>query len=959
MALSTQNEFHIGQRWISDTEPDLGLGTIIDENPRQISVVFIASGETRIYAKETAPLTRISFAAGDDITTHDERQITVTAVHDVDGCLVYTGHDDSGQSVDVAETELNSFLRFNRPQDRLFAGQLDSRKWFNLRSDVFQHQYDSDRSIIRGLRGIRASVVPHQLYIAQEVSSRQAPRVLLADEVGLGKTIEAGMIIHSQLSTHQISRILIIVPESLLHQWLVEMLRRFNLHFHIIDKDKYQAALPSAPEGNPFLNDQLVLCSMETLLNTNEQTSRDNEQTQPNDDTEREQLSTEPELDLRAAVLAGQWDMLVVDEAHHLQWSPEASSDAYSMVEQLAQLTPAVLLLTATPEQLGQQGHFARLKLLDPLRFTDFEQFMAEEEQFTETANLANALLDDSAMTVEQSANLNSLLGNTINETDLGVLALPAHQDLSQTRDRLLAQLIDRHGTSRVLFRNTRSSISGFPARQLIQHKLPNDESLQDYAEWLVVHLQEFYPEKMLLICAHSETVMALAELLRKAGVNSAQFHEHMSIVERDRAAAWFADTEDGCQLMLCSEIGSEGRNFQFLHHLIMFELPDVPDLLEQRIGRLDRIGQKHDIQIHVPCKTGSRDHSLLRWYHQGLNAVEAICKVGTVVAERVAADLQAVLNCEDHDKREQLLQELISHSEELTNQFNEQLEAGRDKLLELNSNRIELIGEQLDEIHREDRSYALPDFMAKIFNNFGVDYEEQTNNSVILKPSDHMQVTHFPGLKDDGLTVTYNRDTALEREDFTYLSWDHPMITASMDLVMNEAYGQANAEIIETELLPKGVLYLQSVVTYRCGGEKSLNMPRYFPAALNSFLLGSNRKDYTSVLDELDIDSMIKRSDRRRVRRLIQNSRSDITVLLDYTDTLAQKSIAPIVDQAQQEITAELDQEIDRLEALRSINPSVRTDEIERLRERKKALFDALETTHFDTVAISVLVNL
>ncbi|MCO6763725.1 hypothetical protein KQH43_32020, partial [Streptomyces sp. EL5] len=77
--------------------------------------------------------------------------------------------------------------------------------------------------------------------------------------------------------------------------------------------------------------------------------------------------------------------------------------------------------------------------------------------------------------------------------------------------------------------------------------------------------------------------------------------HEGMSILERDRAAAYFADEEFGAQVLICSEIGSEGRNFQFAHHLVLFDLPAHPDLLEQRIGRLDRIGQRHTIQLHVP----------------------------------------------------------------------------------------------------------------------------------------------------------------------------------------------------------------------------------------------------------------------------------------------------------------------------------------------------------------------
>lgn len=106
----------------------------------------------------------------------------------------------------------------------------------------------------------------------------------------------------------------------------------------------------------------------------------------------------------------------------------------------------------------------------------------------------------------------------------------------------------------------------------------------------------------MLVICAKAATALQLEQVLReREGIRAAVFHEGMSIVERDRAAAWFAEEDSGAQVMLCSEIGSEGRNFQFASNPVMFDLPFNPDLLEQRIGRLDRIGQAHDIQIHVP----------------------------------------------------------------------------------------------------------------------------------------------------------------------------------------------------------------------------------------------------------------------------------------------------------------------------------------------------------------------
>src|SRR5690606_13969516 len=149
---------------------------------------------------------------------------------------------------------------------------------------------------------------PHQIYIANEVSRRHAPRVLLADEAGLGKTIEAGMIIQQQLPTGRASRILVLVPASLLHQWLVAMLRRFNLHFSTFDHERLRASL----DANPCESEQLVLSSLDVFL-------------------------SHPET--RAQALAAQWDLVAIDESHHLHWSPEEAGEDYRFVEALAQHT--------------------------------------------------------------------------------------------------------------------------------------------------------------------------------------------------------------------------------------------------------------------------------------------------------------------------------------------------------------------------------------------------------------------------------------------------------------------------------------------------------------------------------------------------------------------------------------------------------------------------------------------
>src|SRR5439155_5719448 len=135
--------------------------------------------------------------------------------------------------------------------------------------------------------------------------------------------------------------------------------------------------------------------------------------------------------------------------------------------------------------------------------------------------------------------------------------------------------------------------------------------------------LQKLEPEKVLLICRTVEKVEAIDEALRRhTSIKTGIFHEGLTLLQRDRNAAWFGEPE-GARLLLCSEIGSEGRNFQFAHHLVLFDVPLNPGLLEQRIGRLDRIGQTETIRIHVPYVESSSEACIVGWYHRGLDAFE------------------------------------------------------------------------------------------------------------------------------------------------------------------------------------------------------------------------------------------------------------------------------------------------------------------------------------------------
>jgi len=280
--------------------------------------------------------------------------------------------------------------------------------------------------------------------------------------------------------------------------------------------------------------------------------------------------------------------------------------------------------------------------------------------------------------------------------------------------------------------------------------------------QWLKDNRQE----KAVLICRELTTCQTLEEYLRyKKGTRSAAFHQDLSLIERDRAAAYFADDIDGAQLLICSEIGSEGRNFQFAHHLILFDLPFNPDLLEQRIGRLARIGQTKNVNIHVPHFSDSPQARLLEWYQVGLNAIEEPCPAAQLIFSESESQLRHHLT----DSDIKAWQKFLQATQTTTQKYMQQLAQGRNRLLELNSCRPQIANTLVNHISEQERENALRQYMSGVFDAFGVDEDFHSEHSIVIRPGDHMKHDHFPGLSDDGLTATFDRTIALSREDMAF----------------------------------------------------------------------------------------------------------------------------------------------------------------------------------------------
>ena len=963
------SEFSIGQRYLSDTEAELGLGVVVAVDDRCVHILFAQSEQTRAYAKATAPLSRVTFKVGDTITDQDGNHHTVTGVSDVMGVLKY---DVAGQNKGIMETRLSATITLAKPLERLLAGRVARSDWYELRQDILRMQTAINAHPLKGLMGARVDIIEHQLYIAHEVGKRIAPRVLLADEVGLGKTVEAGLIIHQQLLSGKAERVLILVPDSLQYQWMIELKRRFNLDFALFDLVRTAAIKEHDAKQNVFLTEQCIIAGIDLLLDHH---------------------------DLYEQAMMAGFDLLVVDEAHHLHWdSEQGGNDKYELVADFARQTAGVLLLTATPEQLGVQSHFARLRLLDPDRFDDLDDFIASSDAFAKTAQVAHVLMSDKVLNEAQIGALESLLGH-----DSGKLANINHDDKLKTH--VLNDLLDRHGTGRVLFRNTRDSVQGFYGRccQSYPLPLPNDwqgsyqttgklkeqlwgEENQPDGSWLeadprVPWLIDLLKttlkfDKVLLIARSGATIESLEAVLRlHAGIKTAIFTEQMSLLERDQAAAFFAD-EAGAQILLCSEIGSEGRNFQFASHLILFDLTANPDTLEQRIGRLDRIGQRQRITLHVPYVQGTAQERLFRWYDEALNIFNQISPTAQAVQERFIYELKPLLEGKLPNNQQEpdgshltavneavnkQLSELIDDAKHTRLQLEAELQAGRDKLLEYNSCRPKVAGRIVAAMQELDDNNVLPMFFERFLSVANIDHSEQRDGTWVLHPpeSDGKESGHFDGLpiSEDGMTITFNRNQALMREDITYLTHEHPLMQAIYEMGSTSSFGNTCVAMLHTNAMPEGTLMLEVNFQVHAIAPKLLNLMAVLPKRTLRVFISEQGKDLSDAISAEVLAPYISRLDNNRARQVVKLRSEVINNRYQQAQMLAQSQLDGISCTAKERFSIQWQREIDRLSQLQAINPNVRDQEIERLKSLKAQGEQALDALSLTPDSIRVLV--
>ncbi len=885
------NAYVIGQIWISETEPELGVCRVVALEFKRLSVFFSGPEETRIYSLQNAPLKRVRFSVGDTVVCENKESFAVKSVREDAGLLYYFDGNK-----EIPETALDAVVDFSDALARMKNIDIDPLEKFDLRYETLRLQQKVRQSGARGLHGARMELIPHQLYVANEIISAPCVRALLADEVGLGKTIEACLVMHRLLVTGQICNVLILLPDSLIHQWFIELYRRFNLAFSILDEER----------KDDFEEDSaLLICGIDFL-------------------------AANPSYAQK--VLDSDWDMMIVDEAHHLEWTRKSGGSVhYNLVKLLAEAVDKVILLSGTPEQLGVEGHFARLRLLDPTRYYDFDAFMEEQKHYSNAAKIADKLIAKKQLTKKEQAVVSGISSGADN-------------------DDALKRLLDQYGTGRAIYRNTRHVAKGFPERIATLVKIPqrkscassfleslkcefeagrerkDDDLKYDYSSdpritWLLELLVKLKDEKVLLICRSKEKASEIKRALQaKEKIEVALFHEDMTIMNRDREAAWFSQ-KDGARILICSEIGSEGRNFQFSRHLVLYDLPTNPELLEQRIGRLARIGQKESIYIYLPYIEGSPQELMARWYNEGLNAIEKHLPGGHEFLRPFAKQIQHLATV---PRNEAEVDALIFKTRKLREELVEKLEKGRDHLLELNSFNPEKANEIVDAIKRFDHDHGLEEYILKAFEQFGINVEAMSRRSYLLSPVNCLQA--LPWLPEEDSTVTCSRSKALEREDISFLSWDHPLVMGIMDAIVSSEFGNSSFALMDSDS-PR--ILLEAVFVLECQAPGALHVDRFLSPVPIRILTDHHLKDLSNEYAPEKLRLLL-----RPGKKHLLESNSEIIAqllpkMLDECRAIAERKSSEIIKSSREAMMRSFNAEIKRLLSLSKINPNIKEDDI------------------------------
>jgi len=274
-----------------------------------------------------------------------------------------------------------------------------------------------------------------------------------------------------------------------------------------------------------------------------------------------------------------------------------------------------------------------------------------------------------------------------------------------------------------------------------------------------------------------------------------------------------------------------------------------------------------------------------------------------------------------------------IAKTQQMNKEIELEMHNGRDQLLELNSCRHEqsqLLIKQLNKVDQDDNLWP---YLETVFDCYGVDVEYHSTDCHILRPSENLRISYFPMLPDDGITVTVNRDIALTREDLYFITREHPMVMSAMDLVLSSETGNATLSVIKHTALKAGQFLLEMLFIIECSAPAELKIGQFLPHTPIRILIDQNLKDVSEIVSHQDMFETGDSFDKEQIIGFINSQREHINNIIKVAEDIANKKMQVIITESNNLMRLTLSSEIKRLTRLRKINPGIKSQEIEQLK--------------------------
>ncbi len=855
----------IGNHVIHAEQPSWGIGRVVgvSKDGLRLTVRFVGRPreELQISARDRA-VQRHRYVPGDEVRVRGDGDAVVrgTVTHVEPGDLdTLTVSIPDGPEREVSEKHVGALPPPSGALEGLARGQWgDARNW-QLRQSTLRLDVERRCDGLGALFASRVMVKPYQVAVAQRVLSDRTPRYVLADEVGLGKTIEAGLVLSALLHARLARRVLVVAPSHLAVQWLTELLHKFNLRFTLLDAERLEAEAKSDPDTDPFAAHDLVVTSLELLM--------------------RNGVAREA-----AADADNRWDLVIFDEAHHLR-----GERAFEVASGLSANSWGLLLLTATPLKLDPAEYYRLLRLVESAPAQNLEEFERRLESQHELTELVRAL--ESAPSREVTKRAKAVSALFPRDEMLADLAARVGKD-ADLREPLLDHLAEVYSLSSRLIRNRRAVVGGFTERRLHRLDVTLDraalaldrevheairEALDagtlpkgaplglllrrlDSSPVALAKALESRPEaglkalakraaalvgiakdaklralrdrlketsrtepgaKTLVFTESRETLEYLVTELTREGFAPLWYHGDLQALDRDRMVARFRDP-DGPSILVSSEAGGEGRNFQFCHYLVHYDLPWSPSAIEQRIGRLDRVGQRCPVEILVPYAAGTLAARIVDIFADDVQVfTETIGGLDNVLEEVEGELLHLSATGGEKAWRDygaRLGKAIRAARAAITEDYDPLLDRrsfDRERVATMLSRAFERFGLEPDSdfdtsadleegLHAiaRDLDERLEETVLNIARRVGIGVDTDENVDAFqcrLTIGSTLAVDGLAGIDvDDGeeqlIEGTFWRDTAVEREEVQYLATGHPLVESLMNFVSDGDFGRASA---------------------------------------------------------------------------------------------------------------------------------------------------------------------